>query len=219
MCTEKVETTEQSRPGRPKSRAKRRDILEAAGRLFLQHGLQGASMDAVAREAGVSKQTVYSHFDGKEALFSACIRTKVSEYGFEAAAVPPPGEARAALLGLLKGFMSLIVDPEVVAMHRVVAAEAASHPRIAALFFEAGPLATRDAVRQLLAPLIARGDLRPHDTTYAAWQLLNMAMGDFHIRLQFGLLERVPEAELDAHLQRVVDDFLGLYAARPEACS
>ena len=218
MRTQTVETTASSRPGRPKSRAKQRDILEAAARLFLEHGLQATSMDAVARAAGVSKQTVYSHFDGKEALYSACIRAKVAEYGFEAAEVPPQGATREGLLALIEGFMALIVDPQVVAMHRVVATEAASHPRIAALFFAAGPLATREAVSRVLTLLVARGDLRPHDTTYAAWQLLNMALGDFHIRLQFGLIERAPEAELEAHLQRVVDDFVVLYAARPEAC-
>jgi AcrR family transcriptional regulator len=50
------------RAGRPKSEAKVEAILNAATELFLAKGFQGASTDAVARPASVSKQTVYSYF-------------------------------------------------------------------------------------------------------------------------------------------------------------
>ena len=54
--------------------SKRDAILEAAARVFFESGYAAASMDEIAREAGVSKQTVYSHFGAKEALFGAFIR-------------------------------------------------------------------------------------------------------------------------------------------------
>lgn len=60
-----------SGPGRPKDLAKRQAILDAAKRLFVSMGYASTSMDAVATEAGVSKLTVYSHFNDKETLFSA----------------------------------------------------------------------------------------------------------------------------------------------------
>jgi TetR/AcrR family transcriptional repressor of mexJK operon len=199
------------RAGRPKSEEKRQSILEAATALFLEKGLQGTSMDAVAREAGVSKQTVYSHFQNKDALYSACIKGKVASYGFDEAGFAGAGEPREALFVLVKRFMALIFDPEVVAMHRIVMAEAASHPRIASLFYESGPSATHAAVDAFLLHLIEGGALRAHDTRYAANQLLNMAFGHFHLQMQFGLIRQVPEAELDAHLRRVVEDFWVLY--------
>lgn len=102
-------------------------------------------------------------------------------------------------------------------MHRIVMAEAASHPRIASLFYESGPEsgpgATHAAVEAFLQRLVERGVLRVHDTRYAANQLLNMAFGHFNLQLQFGLILQVPEAELDAHLRRVVEDFWVLYGA------
>ena len=52
---------------------KREQILQGATRVFLQHGYAGTSMDRVAAEAGVSKQTIYSHFQDKEGLFTALI--------------------------------------------------------------------------------------------------------------------------------------------------
>lgn len=200
------------RSGRSKSEEKRAAILDAASRLFLATGLQGTSMDEVAREAGVSKQTVYSHFTNKEELFKECIRGKIAAYGFDDDILPAADEPHAALLLLAKRFMELIFDPEVVAMHRVVLGESASHPRIASLFFESGPAATKRAVARVLERFVERGYLEIPDMEYASWLLPNMAFGKFHMQLQFGLIHRVPDEILDAHLERVVDDFLRLFA-------
>ncbi len=199
------------RAGRPKSEEKRAAILEAASTLFLEKGLQGASMDAVAREAGVSKQTVYSHFENKDELFRACIKGKIAAYGFAEDTFPGDGDTRELLFQLTRRFMELIFDPEVIAMHRVVSAEAASHPRIASLFYESGAAATKRAVGAFLDDLVRRGELAIPDVDYAAWQLANMAFGKFHMQLQFGLIDHVPDDELDAHLRRVVEDFVRLY--------
>lgn len=67
------------------------------------------------------------------------------------------------------------------------------------------------AISALLESLVERGALRIEDMDYAAWQLANMAFGKFHTELLLGLVDQVPEAELDAHLRRAVDDFLRLY--------
>jgi TetR/AcrR family transcriptional repressor of mexJK operon len=171
-------------------------------------------MDAVAREAGVSKQTVYGHFANKEALFRACIQCKIGEFGFQEDGLPEAGGARDLLLAVCRRFMALICDPDVVAMYRVVMAETVSHPRIAELFFESGPAATKTVVSALLAGLVSRGELRPHDPDYASWQLFNLCFGNIHIRLLFGLIRAVPPVELEAHLGRSVDDFLVLYGPR-----
>jgi TetR/AcrR family transcriptional repressor of mexJK operon len=126
------------RAGRQRSSEKGEAILEAASNLFLQRGLRGTSMDQVAKEAGVSKQTVYSHFENKDGLFRACIRGKVASYGFEDHAVADGDSVQEILLQVVRRFMSLIFDPEVVSMYRVVLSEAVAHPRIASLFYENG---------------------------------------------------------------------------------
>lgn len=168
-------------------------------------------MDAVAREAGVSKQTVYGHFKKKEELFQACVRAKIASYGFDGDQLPAAEDWRETPSLLAKGFMALIFDPEVVAMHRVVAGEAQSHPQIASLFFEGGPAAVKRAVGHFLELMVEDGELKVPDIEYASWLLPNMAYGKFQVRLQFGLIDGVPEDELDAHLRRVVDYFLRLY--------
>lgn len=208
-------TGETSRAGRPKSEEKSAAILCAAAEIFLAHGFQGTSMDAVAQRAGVSKQTVYSHFANKDELFKACIRAKVAGYGFEETATVPDDDLRTALLTVTHRFIDLLFDPEVIAMHRVVMGEAASHPRIAALFYESGPGRTRAAVRAFLGQQVTKGRLQIENNRllYAAVQLLNMALGMYQIELMMGLRKEVPEDELNEHLDRTIDDFLRLYAA------
>ena len=52
----------QEKRGRSKSEEKRQLIIQAAGELFVEHGFEKVSMEGIAKFAGVSKQTVYSHF-------------------------------------------------------------------------------------------------------------------------------------------------------------
>src|SRR5262252_10413588 len=62
--------------GQPEARSdglKRRQILEGARRMFLAQGFDAASMGAIAREAGVSKGTLYVYFKSKEELFEAIV--------------------------------------------------------------------------------------------------------------------------------------------------
>lgn len=206
----------QVRAGRPKSEEKAAAILRAASGLFLTRGFQGTSMDAVAKTAGVSKQTVYSHYASKEDLFRDCIECKVASYGFEEAQLPDDAEVHEALVAIARRFVNLLFDPQVIAMHRVVMAESLSHPGVARLFFEAGPAKTKAAVRGFLKSLVDAGRLHiPEDRLlYAAIQLLNSAFGMYQMQLMLGLIDSVDEGELSEHLDRVVTDFLILYGPK-----
>src|SRR5260370_20928180 len=77
--------------GRAEPGGKAETVLAAAERAFLAGGFGAVTMDAIAREAGVSKATVYAHFSGKEELFGAIV-ARVSERrfgGFSSAARDP----------------------------------------------------------------------------------------------------------------------------------
>jgi hypothetical protein len=101
-------------------------------------------------------------------------------------------------------------------MHRVIMGGAATYPRIAMLFYERGPAATRLALSAFLRRLVAEGDLRAHDTVFAVWQLPTTARGDFQARLRLGLIDRIPGDERGAHLRRAVDDFMRPCGMRAE---
>jgi len=200
-----------ARPGRPKSEEKRAAIMEAATDLFLGRGLAATSMDAVAERAGVSKQTVYSHFGSKEELYGACITIKVASYGFDETELAGEAELERTLLAVGGKFLDLIFDAQVVAMFRVVIGESASHHKIAELFFENGPGKTIRKVARFMQEQMRRGALREDDPEYTAVLFLNMVRAHYQMQLLMAI-----EPDLDAeararHLHKVVEQFLVLY--------
>ena len=67
--------------GASRSAQKRRAILDAATEVFLKCGYPGASMDEIAALSSVSKQTVYKHFESKEALFVEIVTSMTDAAG------------------------------------------------------------------------------------------------------------------------------------------
>jgi TetR/AcrR family transcriptional repressor of mexJK operon len=147
-------------PGRPKDPAKRRAILDAAKTLFLSHGYANTSMDAVAAEAGVSKLTVYSHFNDKETLFSSAVMAKCEEQlpplFFELPAGIP---VENVLLNIARGFHQLINSDESVNLHRLMMALGSQDPKLSQIFFDAGPERMVQGMERLLKRIDETGVL------------------------------------------------------------
>jgi AcrR family transcriptional regulator len=114
---------------------KREQILQGATQVFLEHGYAGTSMDRVAAQAGVSKQTIYSHFQDKNGLFSALFeRITIQRLRADLHAVPLKGEPRQALRRLAEAFLKKMDDPEYLALIRLVIGESGRFPELAQLF-------------------------------------------------------------------------------------
>ena len=115
---------------------KREQILQGATCVFLQHGYAGTSMDRVAAEAGVSKQTIYSHFQDKEGLFTALIeRVTTRQLKLEFGSEPSfEGEPAILLRRIAEAYLTKMDDQEFIDLFRVVVAEAARFPELAQLF-------------------------------------------------------------------------------------
>lgn len=198
-------------PGRPKDLEKRAAILAAAKHLFPQNGFEGTSMDAVATEAGVSKLTVYSHFGGKEALFAEVVHCKCDERLpralFEFDAAKP---LRAQLLRFAHAFFDVMMSTEALGMHRTLVASAQSSPKLARVFWEAGPVQVRAAFAGTLREEVAMHRLAIDDCERAASQFFALLKGEHHARMLFGC--GVPDAaEAEAHVTATVDVFLRAY--------
>ena len=126
-----------SKPENAKSGAflKREQILKGATRVFLQHGYAGTSMDRIAAEAGVSKQTIYSHFQDKEGLFTALIeRVTTRQLRIDFGSEPFQGEPTILLRRVSQWYVSRMGDQEYVDLLRVVVAESARFPELAQLY-------------------------------------------------------------------------------------
>jgi TetR/AcrR family transcriptional repressor of mexJK operon len=182
--------------GRPKNLKKRQQILSAASHLFLQQGFSASSMDNVAQSAGVSKQTVYSHFANKEALFTAVIQHKVEQYRLDGETA---GCRQLALDVRLKNigqrFVRLLQDPEASAMYRVVIGEFKTAPQVAEIFYRAGPQHGFDMFCEVLEQS-EQPPLASSDKHRLAVEFFNLLKGECHMRNLLGLVtELTPEQE------------------------
>jgi AcrR family transcriptional regulator len=119
----------------PQYAPKQEAILRGAVQVFLRTGYEGTSMDRVAAEAGVSKQTIYSHFKDKEGLFTALmehmtLRRFQAILGMEVL----QGEPEILLRQFAEGFLHKIADEEYVALLRLIVAESVRFPKLAKLY-------------------------------------------------------------------------------------
>ena len=201
----------QNRPGRPKSEAKHSAILNSAGTLFLRDGYDKTSMDAVAREAGVSKQTVYSHFSGKEDLFRACIRDKVEEYGLDMDRLSSGLPLREALTMVGNQFMELLADEKVMAMHRLLAAECLTHKHLTQSFFEIGPRTTMMNLARYLRDHRGPGRLDMDDHEQAAQMFFALLKQMYFTQRLFDLRPPMSASERHQHVDDMVGVFLKIY--------
>jgi TetR/AcrR family transcriptional repressor of mexJK operon len=202
-------------PGRPKDLEKRAAILDAAKRLFTTQGFEGTSMDAIAAAAGVSKLTVYSHYQDKERLFVAAVECVCREQmPAEIFTADLKGPIRKQLLTIARAFFALITSEEALAVHRTMVANARQSPKLAQMFWEAGPKLTTEAFESFLHDEIRGGKLEIADVHRAASQFFCLLKGECHARMEFGCGELLTEREVDDHVNATVDMFLRAYAPR-----
>lgn len=199
-------------PGRPKDPAKRRAILDAAKTLFLSHGYANTSMDAVAAEAGVSKLTVYSHFNDKETLFSSAVMAKCEEQlpplFFELPAGIP---VENVLLNIARGFHQLTNSDESVNLHRLMMALGTQDPKLSQIFFEAGPERMVQGMERLLKRIDETGALSIDLPRNAAEHFFCLLKGAGNFRLLYCCGEPLSEEASESHVQEVVGLFMRAY--------
>jgi AcrR family transcriptional regulator len=197
------------------STRKRKAIVEAATTTFLQKGYLGTSMDEIAARAGVSKQTVYKHFADKQRLFSEVVISTVKEASDpvheEVLELRDSGDLEADLRDLARRQLTLVMQPRLMQLRRLVIAESSRFPELGRTFYEQGPGRTIEALAATFERLTERGLLDVADPNLAAAQFnwlvmsapLNQAMllGD----------DDVSKRELARHADEGVRTFLAAY--------
>lgn len=200
--------------GRPRCEAKNSAIMEAASKLFLEKGFEGTSMDEVARVAHVSKQTVYSHFESKEQLFSASVRHTIEGYFIDLDFHALHRE------GFLTGFRKLcltyarlLLSEQATATFRLLCANAAMGGDLASIFWDSGPQEMLGRMIDELDYWVGEGALSIDDTEVAAGHLIGLLKGPLQFQLSIGLITAVTLGEIEAHVDSCLRMFLKAYSA------
>lgn len=198
--------------GRPSSLTAarlREHILDVATELFLRYGYGSTSIEAVARAARISKRTFYHRFDDKAELFRAVVQ-RIIEDLHPPADVPVIGDG--TLRENLQHVAALILQGALsghgLALYRLVAAEAARFPELAAIATEAGG---RQEAITIVSGLLARHaraeNLALPDPTFAAEHFLQMII-TIPQRRAMGLGAPLTPEEIQAWVHGTVDLFL-----------
>ena len=190
-------------------------ILKAATALFLKVGYAKTSMDAIALKAGVTKQTVYSHYHSKDQLFTRMIRELCTRHVHTApprAGKQKPFEAQLYEIGM--GLLTLITSPEGMAATRLVVAEVARYPKIARLYYENGTLRIMQLLAAFLDEQKAKGVIAIADTESAASYFFAMLKGQYFLRMTLRVPPIPSQKEREAHVRETVRVFLHLYTGK-----
>lgn len=204
----KLDQNVTARRGRPKSEEKRQQIKTAAAQLFMSEGFERTSMDNIATHAGVSKQTVYSHFANKDELFRYCIFGKVEEYQL----LLDNGETLSldeGLTRLANGYLELVCDERAISMWRLLIGGAMTHTYMANAFYETGPGATVESLSRFLRQ--HANELTTTDFDEAAKTFVALALGQHQMQIMLGLQETVSAEERAAQVQTAIRQFNAIY--------
>jgi AcrR family transcriptional regulator len=149
---------------RRRAAARPAEIIDAALTVFSARGFEAATLDEVAREAGISKGTLYLYFDSKTALFEAMALELMQGVVMHRLDALLEGEAPAAALHKLVGFMTHVLDdPRRVAMPKLIIAESARFPQLAEIWLKTVITPLRGRIIALIERGIATGAFRKVD--------------------------------------------------------
>lgn len=189
--------------------ARRESILAAAGELFLEKGFEQTTLSDIVQRSGGSRRTLYEHFGSKEGLLAAIIKERTCRVW---QALELPGEDRSPaeedLLIIGTSFFRAVVEPQSIALFRIMVAEGARIPAMAELFLDSGPRKLRGRLKELFALGQAEGKFRGGAPEDLAQAFLGLIVADFHLRQALGQPADLDDAAVERHVRSAVEIFL-----------
>jgi AcrR family transcriptional regulator len=206
-----------TKPAEMPETAKRRQILEGARALFLGKGFDAASMGDIAREAKVSKGTLYVYFDSKEKLFQEIVEEERQAQAEQVFALDSSNHDVAAVLGKLgRDFVRFLGDLHRISSLRTVIAIAERMPDLGKRFYETGPAYGIARVARYLEDQVAAGVLAIDDCELAAAQFLDSCLSTTFKPLMFNASGPPSNDRIDYVVRRAVMTFLAAYRVGPK---
>ena len=197
------------RPSRAAALQLRQRILQVATELFLAQGYGLTSIEAVASRAGISKRTLYHRFDDKAALFAAVVHEIIAQIRPPSAVPLIEGSTLREILCRLSGMiLRAALAPQALALHRLVMAESARFPELAASV--QSDSSTREAgtlIGGLLGRELRGSKMTAEQRAFAAEQFIFMVV-TIPQRRAMGYGAPMSAAELTQWSDRVVELFL-----------
>jgi len=189
-------------------------VLDGAREVFLRDGFEGASVDEIARESGVSKATLYSYFPDKRLLFIEVATAQCRQQADEAVLMidmnRPPQEV---LAQAGQKFLNFLYSDFGQRIFKICVAESDRFPELGRQFYHSGPMIMRRVMTDYLSAARDRGELRIDDMDLAADQFAELCKADLWPKLVFGLKSSFSDAEIARVVDGAVQTFMARYGA------
>jgi AcrR family transcriptional regulator len=187
-------------------------VLEGARQIFLSDGFEGASVDDIARAAGVSKATLYSYFPDKRLLFMEVAQTecaRMAEHALDLIDQSQP--PRQVLTVAASQIVSLMLSDFSQRIFRICVAESDRFPELGQSFYASGPEMGKKRISDYLRQSVERGELQIDDLMMAAEQFSELCKVKLWTRAVFGIQTEFTQAEIDEVVGHAVDMFMARY--------
>jgi AcrR family transcriptional regulator len=192
-------------------------VLNGAREVFMRDGFEGASVDDIAKVAGVSKATLYSYFPDKRLLFSEVAKVECNRQADGATAeidIGAPVEVNlAAAARHLVGFFLSDFGSQV---FRICVSEAPRFPDLGKRFYASGPALVRERMIPVLKSYADKGELEIEDFDLAVNQFAELCKSDLFVRKLCGLQSEFTQDDVDRIIEGAVEMFVARYGAKPE---
>lgn len=162
----------------------RETILATSRDVFLRHGFTDASMDTIAQRSGVSKTTLYAHFESKEVLFNQVVVDVVTEHVDDTATLfdfSSDSSFRDKLVAIGCRMLDMRLDPEATALIRLCVIEGARMPRLSYEFLTAARTSLLHSLAGFLHEHAGSNGLLIEDVSEAADLFIVLTMRDFQL--------------------------------------
>ncbi|PRY24170.1 TetR family transcriptional regulator [Aliiruegeria haliotis] len=200
--------------GRIKRGRKYDQVVEGARNVFLQDGFEGASVDDIAKSAGVSKATLYSYFPDKRLLFMEVASGECRRSADGACCeIDEQLRPREALTQIGRKMVEFYLSGFGQAVFRIVVAESGRFPELGREFWNNGPAQSRALLARYFRAATKRGELAIDDFDLAADQFSELCKVDLFPRMILGLEDSFSEEDRARVIAGAVEMFVARYGA------
>lgn len=197
------------------SEKKRQAIKQAAIKQFVEQGFEGAKMDEIAEHAGVSKQTIYSHFGSKENLFSSILSEMCDGYAelFEENINAHADDPKEALRSTMHHIIPEVMAPERLALTRLVYSEVPRCPELGKFYLEI----VQDYMNDMTAymeDLNKRGFIKTNTPELAAKDFIGLVKGFLVMECLCSCEPLYTDEEICKKVDHAIETFFKAYSPK-----
>ncbi len=196
----------------PRAERKYAQVLDGARAVILARGFDGASVDDIAREAGISKATLYRYFPDKSSLFQAVMQRDCTA---QASAMPRPipddRPLEDALAEAARGYIVFVTSEQAQSMFRAAVFEAARFPEVGRAFYASQVDRGRACLVPLLAVGVERGEIVVDNLDLAAHRFLALCKAELFLKQLFGMSDALGCEEIETRARGAAAAFMRMY--------